>query len=42
MTLKEALKELKALGNENVRALNTKSGAGDVDAQFLAALLTSW
>jgi 3-methyladenine DNA glycosylase AlkD len=29
MTLKEALKQLKALGNPKVRALNTRSGAGD-------------
>src|SRR5688500_2511774 len=29
MTLKETLKELKALGNAKVRALNAKSGAGD-------------
>ena len=29
MTVKEALKELKALGNAKVRALNAKSGAGD-------------
>ena len=29
MTLKEALKQLKALGNEKVRAQNTKNGAGD-------------
>ena len=29
MTLKDALKQLKALGNEKVRALNAKSGAGD-------------
>jgi 3-methyladenine DNA glycosylase AlkD len=28
MTVKEALKELKALGDEKVRKLNTKSGAG--------------
>lgn len=29
MTLKEALKQLKALGNEKVRAQNAKAGAGD-------------
>ena len=29
MTLNEALKQLKALGNEKVRAQNTKQGAGD-------------
>ncbi len=29
MTLKETLKQLKALGNAKVRAQNTKSGAGD-------------
>jgi len=29
MTLNEALKQLKALGNAKVRALNAKSGAGD-------------
>jgi 3-methyladenine DNA glycosylase AlkD len=29
MTLKEALKQLKALGNAKVRAQNAKSGAGD-------------
>ena len=29
MTVKEALKELKALGNAKVRAQNAKSGAGD-------------
>ena len=29
MTLNEALKQLKALGNEKVRAHNTKYGAGD-------------
>jgi 3-methyladenine DNA glycosylase AlkD len=29
MTLKEALKQLEALGNAKVRALNAKSGAGD-------------
>ena len=29
MTLKETLKQLKALGNETVRAHNTKYGAGD-------------
>lgn len=29
MTLNETLKQLKALGNEKVRAQNTKSGAGD-------------
>ena len=29
MTLKETLKQLKALGNEKVRAQNAKSGAGD-------------
>ena len=29
MTLKESLKELKALGNAKVRAQNAKSGAGD-------------
>lgn len=29
MTLKEALEQLKALGNEKVRAQNAKSGAGD-------------
>src|SRR5688500_5116990 len=29
MTVKEALKELKALGDEKVRKLNAKSGAGD-------------
>lgn len=29
MTLKETLKQLKALGNEKVRAQNTKAGAGD-------------
>ena len=29
MTVKEALKDLKALGNAKVRALNAKSGAGD-------------
>jgi 3-methyladenine DNA glycosylase AlkD len=29
MTVKEALKQLKALGNPKVRALNAKSGAGD-------------
>jgi 3-methyladenine DNA glycosylase AlkD len=29
MTVKEALKELKALGDAKVRALNAKSGAGD-------------
>ena len=29
MTVKEALKQLKALGNEKVRAYNAKSGAGD-------------
>jgi 3-methyladenine DNA glycosylase AlkD len=29
MTANEALKQLKALGNEKVRALNAKSGAGD-------------
>ena len=29
MTLKEALKELKALGTEKMRAQNTKNGAGD-------------
>ena len=29
MTLNEALKQLKALGNEKVRAQNAKSGAGD-------------
>ena len=29
MTVKDALKELKALGDEKVRALNAKSGAGD-------------
>ena len=29
MTLKETLKELKALGNAKVRAQNTKGGAGD-------------
>jgi 3-methyladenine DNA glycosylase AlkD len=29
MTLKETLKQLKALGNEKVRAQNKKSGAGD-------------
>jgi len=29
MTLKEALKQLKSLGNEKVRAQNAKSGAGD-------------
>ena len=29
MTLNETLKQLKALGNEKVRALNAKSGAGD-------------
>lgn len=29
MTVNEALKQLKALGNEKVRALNAKSGAGD-------------
>src|SRR5690606_23833619 len=29
MTLKEALKELEALGNEKVRARNQKNGAGD-------------
>ncbi|HUG97569.1 MAG TPA: hypothetical protein VMQ83_00155 [Gammaproteobacteria bacterium] len=27
--LKEALKELKALGNERMRAQNRKNGAGD-------------
>ena len=29
MTLNDALKQLKALGNEKVRAHNTKYGAGD-------------
>jgi 3-methyladenine DNA glycosylase AlkD len=29
MTVKDALKQLKALGNEKVRARNVKSGAGD-------------
>ena len=29
MTLKETLKQLKALGNAKVRALNAKGGAGD-------------
>ena len=29
MTLNEALKQLKALGNAKVRAQNAKSGAGD-------------
>ena len=29
MTLKETLKQLKALGNAKVRAQNAKSGAGD-------------
>src|SRR5688572_22809139 len=29
MTLNETLKQLKALGNEKVRAQNAKSGAGD-------------
>src|SRR5688572_4517368 len=29
MTLNETFKQLKALGNEKVRALNAKSGAGD-------------
>jgi hypothetical protein len=29
MTLKETLRELKALGNAKVRAQNAKSGAGD-------------
>ena len=29
MTLKEALEQLKALGNEKARAHNTKHGAGD-------------
>ena len=29
MTLKEALKQLRALGNAKVRALNARSGAGD-------------
>jgi 3-methyladenine DNA glycosylase AlkD len=29
MTLKETLKQLKALGNERMRAQNTKNGAGD-------------
>ena len=29
MTLNETLKQLKALGNAKVRALNAKSGAGD-------------
>ena len=29
MTLNEALKQLKALGNETTRAHNTKYGAGD-------------
>jgi hypothetical protein len=29
MTLKETLKQLKALGNEKMRAYNTKGGAGD-------------
>src|SRR5262245_12001572 len=29
MTLKEALAQLKALGNEKIRAQNTKRGAGD-------------
>ena len=29
MTLKETLKQLKALGNEKVRAQNKKRGAGD-------------
>ena len=29
MTVKEALKQLKAFGNEKVRAQNAKNGAGD-------------
>ena len=29
MTLNETLKQLKALGDEKMRALNTKYGAGD-------------
>lgn len=29
MTLNETLKQLKALGNEKVRTLNSKGGAGD-------------
>lgn len=29
MTLKEALKEIESLGNEKMRAYNTKNGAGD-------------
>jgi 3-methyladenine DNA glycosylase AlkD len=36
MTLKDALKQLKALGNEKQRALNSKHGAGD--DQFGASL----